>query len=69
MFILMKKIKTFHFTESYYILIANTIGVFSYNFEKSSFNRFIPKKITTQEKENNGFDEPYIIKKIKCIYY
>ena len=59
-----------------YILIANTIGVFSYNFEKSSFNRFIPKKITSQEKENNGFDEPYIIKKGKmylllgpCFYH
>ena len=59
-----------------YILIANTVGIFSYNFENSSFKRFIPKKITPQEKDDNGLDEPYIIQKGQrslllgpCFYY
>ena len=59
-----------------YILIANTVGIFSYDFENSSFKRFVPKKITPQEKDDNGFDEPYIIQKGQrslllgpCFYY
>ena len=44
-----------------YILIANDKGILSYNMEQSSIMEFIPKM--TEEKENNGFDEPYVIKK------
>ena len=58
-----------------YILIANTIFVLAYNIEKSSFIKFIPE-MTPEEKKNNGFDEPYIIKRGKksliigpCFYH
>ena len=58
-----------------YILIANTVGILSYNMEKSSIASFIPQ-MTLEQKKNNGFDEPYVIRKgIKllligpCFYY
>ena len=58
-----------------YVLIANTVGVFSYNMEKSSINKFIPK-MTLEEKKNNGFDEPFVVKNRNkllllgpCFYY
>ena len=60
--------------EENYILIANGKGILSYNMEQSSIMEFIPKM--TEEKENNGFDEPYVIKKNNklllvgpCFYY
>ena len=58
-----------------YILIANTIGILSYNMEKSSINKFIPK-MTLEEKKNNGFDEPFVVRDKNrllllgpCFYY
>ena len=57
-----------------YILVANLEGIFSYNMEKNSLKKFIPT--IQKEKDNNGFDEPYIIKKGKkllllgpCFYH
>ena len=47
-----------------YILIANTVGILSYNMEKSSIASFIPK-MTLEQRKNNGFDEPYVIRKGK----
>ena len=43
-----------------YILVANLEGIFSYNMEKDSLKKFIPT--IKQKKDNNGFDEPHIIK-------
>ena len=48
-------------SKSNYILIANTVGVFSYNMEQSSISKFIPK-MTFEEKKNCGFDEPFIVR-------
>ena len=51
---------------NYYVLIANSDGIISYTKSKSSspklHHKFIPP-FTEKEKENNGFDEPYIIEK------
>ena len=61
--------------EENYILIANTVGIFSYNMEKSSIGKFIPE-LTKEQKENCGFDEAYVIERNKklilvgpCFYY
>ena len=51
---------------NFYALVANTVGIFSYTIPKLStpqlHHKFIPP-FTEKEKENNGFDEPYIIEK------
>ena len=44
-----------------YILIANLDGIFSYNMEQSTINKFIPN-MTKEQKENNCFGEPLIVK-------
>ena len=38
-----------------YLLITNTIGIFSYNMEKSSIKKFIPK-MTPEEEKKNAFN-------------
>jgi len=51
---------------NYYVLVANSEGIFSYTIPKLSspklHHKFIPS-FTEKEKKNNGFDEPYIIEK------
>ena len=44
-----------------YILIANLDEIISYNMEKSLINKYIPK-MTKNQKENNCFGEPFIIR-------
>ena len=63
----------------YYVLVANLEGIFSYSFDNKAnsklHHKFIPI-LSEKEKENNGFDEAYVIEKNDsfiligpCFYY
>ena len=64
----------------YYLLIANSVGIYVFIIDGFClYHKFVPPKLEKKEedkKDNNGFDEPYIIEKDEafiligpCFYY
>lgn len=59
-FVLGLNVYTDEKTQNNYVLIA-TDEILSYDINNSSINKY-SAQLTEKEKEDNGFDEPYVIK-------